>query len=229
MNSSPRVPASSHYQGLILDFGGVIAKSFFETRAEFEKLLGLAEETLPWRGPFDVGSDLLWQEVVTGKFSEGEYWLRRAEEVGALVGERWTFQDFCRRQKDLSLKLVVRPEAEELVMLAKRNGVKLAVLTNELESLTGKNWINSIPLVSEFDAFLDATRTHVRKPDSRAYRLALDAIGLSAGQAIFIDDQQENVLGAEATGIRAIHLDICDPRRAFDNARELLGITVYKS
>jgi phage gpG-like protein len=31
-------------KGLLLDFGGVITRSFFETRIEFEALLGLPEE-----------------------------------------------------------------------------------------------------------------------------------------------------------------------------------------
>jgi putative hydrolase of the HAD superfamily len=219
--------ATSRYQGLILDFGGVIAKSFFETKAEFEQLLGLAAGTLAWRGPFDPQSDPLWQRVSSGEITEGQYWAQRAEEAGALIGERWTFQDFCRRQNDLALAAVIRPEAERLVTEAKQQGVKLAVLTNELESLTGADWIASIPVVRLFDAFLDATHTRISKPDPGAYRLALAALGLPAEAAIFIDDQIKNIRGAEAVGIRSIQLDLRNPNAAFDTARALLGLKTH--
>ncbi|HLL28047.1 MAG TPA: HAD-IA family hydrolase [Xanthobacteraceae bacterium] len=212
------------YKGLILDFGGVIARSFFETADDFGKLLGLAEGALRWRGPFDPPSDPLWRGVLTGEITEAEYWARRAAEVGTLIGERWTFRDFCRRQNDLAFADVIRPEAEQLIAHAKQEGIKLAVLTNELESLTGPDWIASIPIVRLFDAFVDATHTQIAKPDPRAYRLALEALRLQAEEAIFIDDQIKNIRGAEAVGIRSIHLDICDPNTAFDVAYALLGL-----
>jgi len=215
---------TSHYKGLILDFGGVIAKSFFETKADFEKLLELAEGTLDWHGPFDPQLDPLWRRVHADKMTEGEYWAKRAEEVGALIGERWTFRDFCRRQNDLALAIVIRQEAVELVTQAKREGVKLGILTNELESLTGADWIENIPIVRLFDAFVDATHTRISKPDPRAYRLVLEALSLRAEETIFIDDQIKNVRGAETVGIRGIHLDIRNPSIAFDAAHALLGL-----
>ncbi len=214
----------SRYKGLILDFGGVIAKSFFETKAEFERLLELAEGTLDWRGPFAPQLDTLWQSVAAGEITEGQYWAKRAEQAGALIGKRWTMHDFCRRQNDLALEIVIRPEAEQLVTQAKQQGVKLGILTNELASLTGAEWIESIPIVRLFDAFIDATFTRISKPDPRAYRLALEALGLRAEEAIFVDDQIKNVRGAEAIGIRSIHLDIRDPNVAFEAARALLGL-----
>jgi putative hydrolase of the HAD superfamily len=102
--------------------------------------------------------------------------------------------------------------------------LKLGILTNELESLTGADWIASIPVVRLFDAFVDATHTRISKPDQRAYRLALKALGLRAEDSIFVDDQIKNIRGAETVGIRSIHLDIRNPNIAFDAARALLGL-----
>ena len=42
------------------------------------------------------------------------------------------------------------------------------------------------------------------KPDAAIYRLALDRFGLQAAQAVFVDDNAENVAGAEAVGMHAL-------------------------
>ena len=43
------------------------------------------------------------------------------------------------------------------------------------------------------------------KPDPAIYRLALDRWGLRAGEAVFIDDNADNVAGAAAVGLHALH------------------------
>lgn len=55
-----------------------------------------------------------------------------------------------------------------------------------------------------FDRFRDIVVSgdeQVVKPDPAIYRLALDRFGLEAEQAVFVDDRQENVDGAEAVGM----------------------------
>jgi epoxide hydrolase-like predicted phosphatase len=42
------------------------------------------------------------------------------------------------------------------------------------------------------------------KPDARIYRTACERLGVSPGEAVFLDDVQENVDGARAIGMRAI-------------------------
>lgn len=44
------------------------------------------------------------------------------------------------------------------------------------------------------------------KPDAAIYRLLLDRNGLQAESCVFIDDAPENVAGARAIGMQAIHL-----------------------
>ena len=41
------------------------------------------------------------------------------------------------------------------------------------------------------------------KPDPAIYYLALDRFGLRPGEALFVDDRQINVDGAEAIGMKA--------------------------
>ena len=101
----------------------------------------------------------------------------------------------------------------------------VAIVTNkQLELLNGAEWVANSPVVRLFDALIDATRSKIPKPDPRAYRLALDALNLRATDAIFVDDQIKHVRGAEAVGIRGVHLDIADPLLAFNATRSLLGL-----
>jgi putative hydrolase of the HAD superfamily len=212
------------YRALLLDFGSVIQKSFFETRADMEKLLRLAPGTLGWAGPFDPKSDPLWQQLATGAITERAYWNQRAREVGGLIGEDWTIQDFCRKHGELPSNIILRPEILALIADAKRAGLKFGILTNELELFHGKDWALSMPFAGMIDVIVDATHTHILKPDPAAYALVLEALGLSAGEVIFVDDQPRNVAGGSAVGIRSFQLDITAPLRSVAEVRQAIGL-----
>jgi putative hydrolase of the HAD superfamily len=212
------------YRGLLLDFGSVIMKSFFETHRPFERILGLPEGTLTWMGPLDPVGDPLWRRMQEGEISERDYWRLRAGEVGRMVGEDWAIQDFCRKQNEIPLDQILRGEALRLIADAKLGGIKLGILTNELELFHGADWLASMPFLHNIDVIIDATHTLILKPDPRAYQLALDGLALPAAEVVFIDDQIRNVRGADAVGIHGIHLDVTAPDRALAAARELLGL-----
>jgi putative hydrolase of the HAD superfamily len=211
-------------RGLLLDFGSVITRSFFETRAALETSLGVPLGSLTWTGPFGNPPDLLWQRMLASELSERDYWDCRAREVGELVGEHWTIQEFCRRYNLLPLADVLRPETRLLVTDAKRAGMKIGILTNELELFHGKEWLDTIDVLKEMDAVIDATHTKILKPDPRAYAAAADALGLSAQDIVFIDDQLKNARGASAIGMHGLHLDITEPNGALHAARVLLEL-----
>ena len=211
-------------RGLFLDFGSVVMKSFFETRRETERELGLQPGILTWAGPFDPDTDPLWQRMLAGEIGERDYWNIRAREVGALLGRDWTIQDFCLQQNKIPLDDMLRSDALDLAADAKRKGCKVGILTNELELFHGREWMDTISLLSDVDYLYDATHTGILKPDPRAYEIALAGLGLPAHAVVFIDDQIRNVRGGIDAGLLSIHLDILDPEAAFDEARRLLGL-----
>jgi putative hydrolase of the HAD superfamily len=211
-------------RGLLLDFGSVITRSFFETRSALEASLGIPLGSLTWTGPFGNPPDLLWQRMLANELSERDYWDCRAREVGELIGEHWTIQEFCRRYNLLPLAGVLRPETRLLVADAKRAGRRVGILTNELELFHGREWLDTIDLLKEMDALVDATHTKILKPDPRAYAAAAAALRLSAHHIVFIDDQLKNARGAAAAGMHSLHLDITDPTGALHAARVLLDL-----
>ncbi|MGJ3558653.1 HAD-IA family hydrolase [Streptomyces sp. INA 01156] len=56
-----------------------------------------------------------------------------------------------------------------------------------------------------FDAVILSEREGVRKPSAFIYQRALDALGLTGAECVFVDDHPENLPSAEALGIRTIH------------------------
>ena len=61
-------------------------------------------------------------------------------------------------------------------------------------------------------------------PTPRPTFEAAAALAVLPGQVVFLDDTPECVDGAERVGMVAILVDPFDKTRAFDRARELLGL-----
>ena len=211
-------------RALILDFGGVVTRTLFETHDLTEKTLGLAPGTLTWRGPFDPASDPLWVSMQDGVISERDYWMARTREVGHLVGEEWSdMMTFVQRARGAEPELILRPEARLSIIAAKTAGFKLAILSNELDLFYGAGFRKRFPLIEFFDVIIDATYTHILKPDPRAYQMCLDALDLPAESCVFVDDQLKNVEGARALGIPTVHFDVAEPSSGYALAIAMLG------
>jgi putative hydrolase of the HAD superfamily len=210
-------------RALVLDFGGVISRTMFETHHLTEHALGLPAGTLRWRGPFDVAGDPLWRAMQAGAITERDYWSTRAAEIGALVGEQWpSVADFVRRARANDPAAVIRPEAHDTVSYAKTAGAKLAILSNELDLFYGADFRAKLPLLRQFDVIVDATYTKVLKPDLRAYALCCAELGVAPGACVFLDDQPRNVAGAEAAGMKAVLFDVLHPAASYRRALEWL-------
>ena len=213
-------------RALILDFGGVISRTLFETHDETERALGLAPGTLTWRGPFDPPTDPLWQAMQRGELSERDYWLQRSREVGTLLGETWgAMETLVQRARGADPDRIVRPETAALVRQAQAAGVRLAILSNELDLFYGRGLRERLPLLEAFERIDDATYTGVLKPDPKAYLGCLQALGLQAEEAVFVDDQPRNVEGARRLGIPTVAFDVTRPGDSCDRAKRRLGLT----
>ncbi|KWV48463.1 HAD family hydrolase [Bradyrhizobium macuxiense] len=212
-------------KALVLDFGGVISRTMFETHDDNEKALGLAPGTLQWRGPFDPENDTVWRNMQAGKISERDYWTYRMKETAALVGENWTeFSVFVGRVRGADPNSAIRPEARDAIETAHKAGAKLAILSNELDLFYGAELRKKLGFLDKFDTIVDATYTGILKPDPRAYGFVTDALKLAPEDCIFVDDQQKNILGAEAFGMTTVFFDVTRPRDSYVEALRLLGI-----
>ena len=211
-------------RGLLLDFGGVISVTLFERHRTSERLLGLPEGTLLWRGPFDPDGDDLWRDMLEGRISERDYWAFRAQETGRRIGEDWDMLAMIRRTMGDDPNAHIRPQARDFVFLAKAAGRRVGILSNELELFYGADTMARLDILKLMDCVVDATHTKILKPDPRAYALGCAALGLPPERIVFVDDQQRNVDGAKAAGLIAIRFDVVDPARSFAEAADALDL-----
>lgn len=210
---------------LVLDFGGVISRTVFETHEQNEKALGLPRGTLTWRGPFDPAGDPLWRSMQAGEISERDYWFRRARETGRLIGETWsTLPQFLQRIRGTDPASAIRPEASAAIAQAKAAGKRLAILSNELDLFYGADFRRRLPFLADFDLIVDATYSGILKPDPRSYGFITDGLSLAAGDCVFVDDQVKNIRGAEAAGMRSVPFDVTRPAESYASALRHLGI-----
>lgn len=107
----------------------------------------------------------------------------------------------------------------ELVAELDAAGVPLFAITN----FSGEFWPPFRTREAQlFDRFRDVVVSgdeKLVKPDAAIYRLALDRFGLEPHEAVFIDDNADNVTGAAAIGMAAIHFTDADALR-----RELIAL-----
>jgi putative hydrolase of the HAD superfamily len=212
-------------KALVLDFGGVISRTLFETHDLSEKALGLAPGSITWSGPFDPACDDAWRAMQEGEMSERDYWALRMRETGALVGETWTeFAQFVGRVRGAEPAAVIRPEALAAIAAAHSAGKRLGILSNELDLFYGAAFREKLPFLSVFDAIVDATYTGILKPDPRAYAAVCAALGLRAADCVFVDDQARNVAGAAAAGMAVVQFDVTRPAEGYAQALRMLGV-----
>jgi putative hydrolase of the HAD superfamily len=210
--------------GLLLDIGGVVLRSgreMFVPRARSEPALRDFVERTDLAGP----GDDRWRAMIAHEITERAYWEEIAAAIGEELGEeRW-------HTRDLIVWLYHAPQAawlvDEVVDLmteVKRAGLPLAALTNDLVDFHGQAWADQQRWLDLFDVVVDASLTGVLKPDPGAYRLAIEAMGLEAGEIVYLDDMPVNVRGATEAGLQAIEVLYDDRSRAVHEARRRLGL-----
>lgn len=198
-------------KGLLLDFGSVISVSVFERHRETERILGLQEGTLKWMGPIDPSTDALWQAMQRDEITEREYWARRAAELGELVGESgWDVLTMLHRVRQTDPNAVVRPQVHRMIRAAHARGIKVGILTNELELFYGKEFLERMDVLSDMTVIVDATHTGILKPDPRAYEQAVEGLGLEPREILFVDDQFRNIAGAVRAELQTQYFDLRD-------------------
>ena len=213
-------------KALVLDFGGVITKTLFETHAATEAALGLRPGTLQWRGPFDPTTDPLWQSMQADEISERDYWMTRTREVGQLVGKDWAaMSDMLIAARGDNPNTVIRPEFLATLAKAKTAGIPVAILSNELDLFYGPDFRHKLSFLPQIDLIHDATYTKTLKPDPSAYSNLVHELGIPASDCVFVDDQRRNIDGAIKAGMQTVHFDVMNPLRSYQEAEQLLGLT----
>lgn len=103
-------------------------------------------------------------------------------------------------------KLALRPGVAEVMAAARARGLKLALATTttpaNVAALTNAVWRKAPGAV--FDAVAAGDEVAAKKPAPDIYLLALRRLGMTADQAIAIEDSRNGLRAAQAAGIPCI-------------------------
>lgn len=197
--------------GLLLDFGSVLTYSLFEKHRDTEAILGLPAHSLDWLGPLDPSTDELWRAMQDNRITERDYWARRADEIGRACGETgWDMYALLSRVRHTQPNAAIRSDMRALVRAAARAGIKVGILSNELELFYGQAFLDRLDIMADIAVVVDGSHSKILKPDAAAYRAAVDAMQLPPARLLFVDDQFRNIAGAQAAGLQTQYFDLRD-------------------
>jgi putative hydrolase of the HAD superfamily len=200
------------FQGLILDFAGVLTSNMVEVITDFERRerLGAGVFLRAWADP--AGQDL-YRRLETGEIGQREWNVGFA----ALVG---TASDNL-----MGRVLYALDPAYEVLRVAREAraaGIRTAVLSNSLGTDPHDPYL-PYSLSSTFDVVVLSTDLGIRKPDPAIFEYTMDKLGVGAQACVFADDTENNVAAALALGIHAIHA--LDEDETARELRALLQLT----
>jgi putative hydrolase of the HAD superfamily len=218
------MPPAAEVRGLLLDIGGVVHRTGVHLVGRLAEDEPALKPVLDRIGGIGSDRDELWQQVMHHQVTEREYWARRAAEFGAAVGETWDTRALMDRFYGLPEQEWLCAGTIELMSDAKAAGVRLGALTNDMTAFHGPAWLEQQEHLKLFDVIVDASRTGVMKPDAHAFGQGAEALGLPAGQIVYLDDMPWNVEAARRAGMTAVQVPWDDPAPAIDTARDLLGL-----
>jgi putative hydrolase of the HAD superfamily len=194
---------------VLFDFGGVFTPSPFPVIADAAPEFGLTPEAaiMLCFGVYDQDGDHPWHRLERGEISLE---VARAE-LGALAREQEVEVDmlalFGRMGKP-------DPDREIMVEGARRireRGLRTALVTNNVAEF-GEGWRRMVPVDELFEVIIDSSTVGVRKPDPKIFQLALDALGVTAQDAVLVDDHPGNIAAAEALGMVGVLVGPDRPR-----------------
>ena len=203
--------AERDHTGLLVDFGGVLTTSVWNSFADFCREQGLAEDSMRRLFREDPAAIADLRGLETGRMEEQEFERRFAERLG-LQDAADLIDSMFRGMKPCEPMVAA-------VGAARAAGVRTGLVSN---SWSTSHYDRSM-LTKLFDAVVISAEVGLHKPQPEIYLLASKRLAVEPDQCVFVDDLRENCAGAEAVGMSAIlHRDVADTVARME---ELLGFT----
>ena len=95
---------------------------------------------------------------------------------------------------------------------------KTGVISNAWPDM--RQYVTAQRFDDAFDELVISAEVGIMKPEPRIYELALEKLGVTASEAVFVDDTPPNVEGARSLGMHTVLFK--DPARAIRDLKELL-------
>ncbi|XP_031667578.1 acyl-CoA dehydrogenase family member 10 isoform X1 [Oncorhynchus kisutch] len=192
--------AISTYKAVIFDMYGVLIPSPVKLATVFEQQNSVPLGTLG--KAISTGGEVnTWKRFMRGEIGAEEFVETFGRQCSEIAGSPVPIGSFL---SNLTSGPMTRPlpVMMEAILCARSRGLKTAVLSNNFLQLNGDPFL---PLNhSLFDVIVESCREGLSKPDPRIYHLCLNRLGVSAHEAVFLDDLKLNVEAAAQLGMHAI-------------------------
>ncbi len=181
---------------LVFDWGGVIQRTEDAApRRALAVLLGISPEGLD-RAVFGSRA---WEQASVGAITAEDAWDAIVASVGWPADDIVGFIECFFGGDRLDEHLVA------LIRHLRGEGMPVGLLSNALpthkdDTRRAAAW--GIPGL--FDAQVYSYEVGALKPQAVMYERVLDALGVPAGETLFVDDAAQNVAGARAAGMEAV-------------------------
>jgi putative hydrolase of the HAD superfamily len=201
------------YEGLLLDFGGVVTTDFFAALGAHCERLGLPHDSFRNLVTADPMGRELYYQVERGELSQPDFERQIAQLLG--VQPAGLIQG-------LLADLRPEPLIAEAVARARTAGIQVGVITNSWGTAPYDPYA-AYQLHQRFDAVVISSQVGLRKPEPAIYRLAADELAVPLECIVFVDDIAANLQPAKELGMAVIHH--VDPGRTVRNLERLLGLS----
>jgi len=177
---------------IAFDFGGVLgpdADDWSNTFKQIPKLTGLTESTL--QNLFN----LHWPKLKTGEESMKTFWQFVAKESPKEINPE-------KLRGIYNKSIYVKKEALKLIGDLRKK-YKIILLANDSDDdyiiKTKKLKLNKV-----FDKLYCSSQLGISKPNPKIFNYVLKDLGIKPQEALFIDNQEDNIKTAESLGINSI-------------------------
>jgi epoxide hydrolase-like predicted phosphatase len=204
---------------VIFDFGGVIITPITRQIGMIAEGLGCSTADLHhvMMGPQFESGDHPWHRLERGEIGM-EVLQELLEPIAAAAGMNFRGDEV---EKILAPGMYeVNHFVLEKIGELRGRGYKTALLSNSIREFRPKLEEDVPPRL--FDAYIDSSHVGMRKPEPEIFHRTLRELALDdPSHAIFLDDFAGNLAGAQAVGLRTIHVK--NPHDALEELEVLLG------
>jgi epoxide hydrolase-like predicted phosphatase len=180
------------YRGLLIDWGGVLTSSLFDSFSAFCELEGLAPDTLAQRFRGDPTCRELLIALETGRITEEDFEPQLAATLGVSA-------------PGLIDRMFAGSGPEEPMIDAVRSARRAGIRTGLISNSWGTRRYPHELLSELFDGIVISGEVGIRKPAPEMYVLGAERIGVEPERCVFVDDLPFNLAPAAELGMATVH------------------------
>jgi epoxide hydrolase-like predicted phosphatase len=187
------VPSTQNgYQGLLVDWGGVLTSNLFESFSAFCQTEGLEPDSIRRRFREDDACRQLLIELETGKLEEEDFEPQFARHLGVEPAQ-------------LIDRLFAGSSPDEEMLDAVRRIRGAGIRTGLVSNSWGTRRYPPDLLSELFDGVVISGQVGIRKPSPEIYSMGAERIGLDPARCVYVDDLPFNLPPAADLGMATVH------------------------